>query len=153
MGINIDVSFQPPLELVLGDLQAISGRLRSFREPLQRAVREVLSPSFQTNFSVGGRPSWEPLDQDTMVRNRRSGQPLVKTGRLQRVAGQMNIWSFSTEEAWISDLPGAEYGVFHQLGAGVPERPWAVMQPEDEAAIEEVFAQWIDELLDRYGWD
>jgi phage gpG-like protein len=46
----------------------------------------------------------------------------VKTGKLKRVAGQLNIWSIDTEKAYVSDLQGAPYGGIHQQGASFTPR-------------------------------
>lgn len=150
----IDYTFSPPIEFVLADLNHLESSITSFREPMEESVRQVLMPSIDTNFHVGGRPAWEPLHGRTRTRNNREGRPLVRTGNLRQVATSFNIWAFSDDEAWIDRLPGAEYGVVHQTGAGgIPERPWAVYQTEDEEGVLEVFEHWIDRILDRTGWD
>lgn len=149
--------------MMASDFDKLGVNVRSFREPLKRSIQQVLAPSFQHNFDVGGRPTWRPLTDDTVTRKQRLGyspDPLVRTGLLQRVAGQLNIWEIDRESAQVNvgNLPRASYGAVHQLGSefiaadgfskGVPQRPWAVIQEEDANEVEEVFFTWIEERID-----
>src|SRR5690606_33084285 len=70
-----------------------NGRLRRLFEEIRD---EVVIPSIQKNFDVGGRPRWENLSQVTLMRRGMTGgealalqlagatSPLVNTGRMKR---------------------------------------------------------------------
>jgi len=98
--------------------------IRSFREPLTRAVKEVMIPSIRENFDEGGRPDkWDPLADYTLQRRADEGisgdKPLIKTGKLRRRMGNISIWSIDSEKAEIHNLPSdIWYGKLHQMGFG-----------------------------------
>lgn len=151
--IQFDTQLLPPASVINADLSELGVSIRSYREPLKRAVQQVLAPSIQKNFDVGGRPPWPPLAEGTILDKTRAGladmSPLVRTGMLRRVAGQLNIWTLNSDEAHIDStgLPErAAYGRFHQTGTrNMPAREWAVIQDEDGAKVEEIFWAWIAE--------
>lgn len=166
----IEYDFKPSLRIVGGNLREIGYGIKSFREPLRRAIKEVMGPSFTKNFDAGGRPKWAPIAESTVEfqeilarsgkgKNRRGkGRKgvLVQTGALRQTMGQLNIWTISTTDATITSLPGSVwYGAVHQAGyAGgnapaIPARPFVLFQPEDEEEIAEVFGKWLDERIER----
>ena len=161
-GIGFDVTMIPPPLLLVRDFATLGVDVRSYHEPLKRSVQQVLTPSLRLNFQVGGRPTWEPLTQGTQERKLSEGaksfMPLIRFGTLQRVAGQLNIWTITREAATIERLPErAWYGGVHQGGAEIPggeipARPWAVIQEVDMDDIEEVFFKWIEERLMAHGF-
>jgi phage gpG-like protein len=143
--IGFDLTFIPPLAFLERDLRAIGADIRSFREPLTRAIKEVMAPSIGTNFEVGGRPPWEPLSEGTLAVRDDGGQILDRTGTLKAAAQQLNVDNLP-ETAW--------YGVIHQNGGGfIPARVFVNMQPEDEDQVEEVFVKWFGERLGAHGFD
>lgn len=150
--VDFDIALSPPGWVMAADFATLGLDIRSHREPLKRAVQGVLAGSFRYNFDVGGRPGWEPLAESTVQIKHDLGYPpdiLVRTGKLKRVAGQLNIWTITREEAYVTQLPGAEYGEFHQSGTKhMPAREFMVIQPSDEVEIEQVFETW---LLQRFG--
>lgn len=132
-------------------LSLFAGKIRSFREPLQKAVRDVVIPSIRQNFDAGGRPAWKPLSEATL--SIRDGNTiLVRTGALRQGATQQNNWKYTTTEAVMEGLPSRVwYGMIHQLGGtGIPPRPFAMIQPQDEAAIDKVFNDWLEERLGEF---
>lgn len=157
------IELDPSPALFALQMDILGREIRSFREPLKRSIQLVLGPSFRQNFDVGGRPSWVPLAQSTIDKKQRIGakfvnEVLMETGKLRRVAGQLNAWKieggYLAEEAkaYVDDLPGAEYGAVHQFGNDhVPERAFLIIQDEDQSKIEEVFGLWLDERLAQYG--
>jgi len=114
--------FKPSIGILARDVDKLGIDIRSFREPLTRAIKQVMIPSFRQNFEEEGRPAWEPLSEATeMLREREgtSGPILRRSGKLKRVAQQLNIWSITTESATIRDLPPRVwYGKVHQAGVG-----------------------------------
>ena len=153
--IDLDITIMPTQ--VGKDYAALARDVRSFREPLKRSVKQVMGPSFRKNFEVGGRPTWPPLADETLRIKAQQNYPddiLIRTGKLRRVAGQLNLWSFSKDDARVVTIPpGAEYGQFHMSGTKwMPAREWMGFQSEDVDKIEQVFVEWIQERAARRGW-
>lgn len=167
LDFGLQFAFRPSIGIMARDVDKLGLDIRSFREPLKRSIQQVLAPSFQKNFTVGGRPRWTPLADATVERREEAGYPghkpiLVRTGLLKRTMGQFNIWTVDTQKAALLDLPAKIwYGKIHQggygtpgslyrgvTGAGIPRRPFALIQPEDNAAIERVFSKWLQERID-----
>lgn len=115
------VTFSPTLGIAAGRIDKLGLDIRSFKEPLTRAIREVMVPSIKRNFSEGGRPAWEPLSEATMSIRAWKGvggsSPLISSGLLARTASQINIWDVNQTSAVIRDLPDKVwYGKIHQGG-------------------------------------
>lgn len=157
MGLQGRTEFVPSPAVIAASLVSVAHGIESAKEPLQRAVREVLIPSIQKNFASGGRPAWQPL-ADYTVTVRGSARPiLVRSGRLQRTMGQERIWSITDRHAVIQSLPSSVwYGTLHQAGSKanviIPARPFALIQPEDQEKIEQIFDEWLGEVAQRNGW-
>jgi phage gpG-like protein len=119
MGI-VDMHFEPSIGITARRVDKLGLDIRSFRDPLRRAIKEVMAPSFQANFDAGGRPSWAPQSEATQeIRGRLGGGGglMIKSGSLRRVMGQINIWTISKDVAMIKDLPARVwYGKVHQAG-------------------------------------
>lgn len=117
--VSIDLHFQPSVGILARRFDKLGADIRSFREPLKRAVKEVVIPSIKANFDAEGRPGWAQLSEQTVTR-RGSAHPILRrSGRLRRVATQLNIWTIDREKALIADLPDSVwYGKVHQAGFG-----------------------------------
>lgn len=163
MELGFEVELTPAI--VLTDMSVLSNHIRSFAEPLRRVVKQVMTPSFRANFEQGGRPSpWPPLSPERVAQKERKGArqpsaPLVDSGKLGRVVGQINIWDiqggYLSDEAYaaVKSLPGAEYGAVHDRGwEFIPKREFLLVQDKDQADIEEVFVDWWAERLARMGY-
>ncbi len=164
MGMSVDMSvrFSPTPVIMAAGFDTLGVNVKSFKEPLTRAVRDVMRSSLQTNFDVGGRPEpWQPL-ADATIKRKGHDEILVDTGALRRTAGTISMWTIDREKAVIDALPQRVwYGAVHQVGtgsgdifsdeftAGIPARPWAVIQDEDAVEIEDIFLNWIDERINR----
>jgi len=162
---GIAMEWQPDLKFMAESFDVLGVNVKSFREPLTRAVRQVMTKSLQQNFDVGGRPTWQPLIDSTRQRKQKLGysnRTLIATGALRRVAGQINLWKINRTEAAMQLPQKVWYGVMHQTGwtpqterdalsdlIGGPARPWAVFQREDIGDIEEIFFEWIEERIER----
>jgi phage virion morphogenesis protein len=160
----VNIKFEPSMGIMARRVDKLGLDIRSFREPLTRAVQKVMIPSFQKNFEEHGRPPWIPLTDDTVKRKAKKGQPpdeLIATGKLKRTMGYVNVWTIDSEKAYIQDLPdGIWYGKVHQMGLeresegfdiGIPARPFVMAQREDINDIEEVFGDWLEERIIRAG--
>jgi phage gpG-like protein len=121
--VGIDMSFSPSLAITAARIDKLGLNIKSFKEPLQRAIKQVMIPSFKANFAAGGRPDrWDPLSEGTLEIRERLGSivgagVLVKTGKLSKVMQQQNIWRVTNTTAIITDLPQQVwYGAIHQAG-------------------------------------
>jgi phage gpG-like protein len=116
----VSFEFKPTLGILARDMDKLGIDIRSFREPLTRAVKQVMIPSIKKNFDSQGRPGWEPLAEDTLLLRDRLGQTgpiLNRTGQLKRNMGYQTMWSITQEYAIIKDLPQRVwYGKVHQEG-------------------------------------
>jgi phage gpG-like protein len=142
---DFEIIFSPDAGMFIYGLEEFADIFKSLRAPLKEAIQKVVAPSFRQNFDVGGRPAWEELTPQTVARG--GSKPLVRTGLLQTVAGQLNIWTIDGIEgmAYVDDLPRAQYGEFHQEGTSrMPARPWAVFQDQDIEDINELFGDWVE---------
>jgi len=163
---TVDVTMIPSKFEVEAQFYSISLRVNDFKEPLTMAIKKVLIPSFRTNFRVGGRPAWQPLSPVTMKLRQTlhkggykyGGKILVNTGRLRRRATAMKIWTITDKSAEVTGLgPDRWYGELQQAGSTgiahkIPARPFLVIQPEDELAIDEIFYTWIEAVVDEEGF-
>lgn len=117
-GQALEMQFEPSLGISAKKLQKFGLDIRSFHEPLKRAVQQVVIPSIRTNFDEGGRPPWEQLSEDTIRQKGTAGSILVRTGALRRTMGYFNIWTVNRQMAYLADLPAnVWYGKVHQAGA------------------------------------
>jgi phage gpG-like protein len=116
----VSFEFKPTLGILARDVDKFGIDIRSFREPLRRAVKEVMIPSIRKNFTQQGRPGWEPLAEDTQLLRERLGQTgpiLRRSGALMRNMGYTTMWTINEEYAIIKDLPQRVwYGKVHQEG-------------------------------------
>jgi phage gpG-like protein len=110
--------FQPSLGIVAKAVDRWAIDIRSFREPLERSIKQVMIPSFRTNFASGGRPPWEPLAAQTVKKRKGSATPiLVRSGKLARGVTTLKVWTVTVASATIKDLPDRIwYGKVHQAG-------------------------------------
>ena len=129
--------------------------LRSMREPLKRAVKDVMLPSFHQNFDSEGRPSWAPAA-------RSYGHSLLHdSGRLENGATVLGNWDFDKERAQLNPaslVSRVGVKIIHQTGFSrktrkgvhtIPARPFIMMQAEDEEKIKEIFDAWLNERVTR----
>jgi len=92
--------------------------IRSFKEPLSRAIKQVVIPSITMNFHKHGRPRWPELSPDTIAKKGHA-RPLLLTGDLQKTMKLFSIWHVDREKALLANLPNnVWYGVVHQAGYG-----------------------------------
>lgn len=121
--LSFQFDFKPSVGIFAGGIDKLGVDIRSFKEPLTRAVKEVMIPSIRTNFEVSGRPSWPPLSDYTWAargaRGWEGGDILMLSGELYKTMQQQNIWTITQQSASIRDIPERVwYGKVHQAGAG-----------------------------------
>lgn len=171
----LDIHFEPAMIISARKVDKLGIDIRSFREPLKRSIQQVVIPSIRKNFDVGGRnPKWPALAPQTVKRKGGNSRPLIRTGKLRRTMGYLNIWTIDREKAFIQDLPDSIwYGKVHQAGAkgqfenfydpvkkrkvnigddgAIPQREFVVLRRKDEIDIERVFEQWLEERIRHAG--
>jgi len=119
----ISFEFKPSIGILARDIDKLGMDISTFKEPLQRSIRDVMIPSFRKNFEAEGRPAWEPMSASTeFMRQRmgRSGSRLLHlTGALEAAATSESLWSVTDQFAAVRSLPGSvSYGNIHQEGYG-----------------------------------
>ncbi len=163
MNIGTDVQFTPSIFMITKGVRETVKGIKSVREPMKRAIRDVMSPSIKLNFSRGGRPKkWLPLAPDTIkIRQREgfngSGPVLIRTRKLRNAAIAQARWKIDgiRGQALYGNFPArAKYGPIHQIGVrkdagSIPARPFAVIQEQDMDEIKKVFADWLMERAER----
>lgn len=116
----LQFEFKPSIGIVAKRIDKLGVDIRSFREPLKRAVQQVMIPSIRKNFDEEGRPNpWEPLSEYT-VKLRGNDSPILdRSGKLKRNMGFLSIWTITPTFATIKDLPQRIwYGKLQQAGFG-----------------------------------
>lgn len=165
-GLIVSQTWFPKPEIIATYFDDLGIYVRSYREPLTRAVKKVVIPSIQENFTSGGRPeTWAPLAEVTWKKRERKSQfdgPLIAKKRLQAQAKMFTAWTINKEEATtksFSNFNGGKawYGDLHQEGfitgnAEIPARPFMMIQEEDILDIEIVFYEWLGEQTKRAGF-
>lgn len=123
--------------LYAGRIDKLGMSFKSFREPLTKALNQVIIPSIHKNFDAQGRPKWKELKKSTIRRRLMDGYPrgpiLYRSGRLRRGATKKNIWYIGplstgarsggsdilrVKTEYFSQL--VPYARYHQKGARVP---------------------------------
>lgn len=122
-GLGLTLAFEPSIAISARRIDRLGLDIRSFHEPLKRAIQQVMIPSFKQNFDDGGRPKWTPLSPLTLQArayrwsNAGSLAPLMVTQALYKTVQHLNIWTIRKTEALIQDLPQEVwYGKVHQTG-------------------------------------
>lgn len=114
-------SFQPAPGIVAKDIDRLGIDIRSYKEPLTKAIRLVMMPSIRKNFEQGGRPEpgWPPLAEYTIKVRGNAWPILVRSGALKKVASSFAIWTIGQTSASIREMPTKVwYGNIHQAGYG-----------------------------------
>lgn len=150
----LDFSWEPNLLLMDAAFEDLGYGIKSLKVPLHDSIVKVMGPSIRKNFDVGGRPPWAPLADGTVYQKGHrgyGGRPtLTATGTLRTKAGQLNQWNIDGMEGVAKLVPTLDYGDFHQTGTrSMPARIWALIQPEDEDGIQQIFEDWLDERIMR----
>lgn len=112
---------RPSIGIVAKDIFKLGLDIQHYKEPLTRAVLEIMIPSILKNFLMEGRPEeWERLAKFTEVRRGGKARPILyRTGMLEKTASSFRIWSIGDKSATIKKLPPhAWYGALHQEGYG-----------------------------------
>jgi len=144
------------------DLQSLAldlGGTNRMRQPLLRIAREVLAPSINQNFEVGGRPTaWRATASGMRYRSARGGGsgPLVVTGKLKRSASALARFKVRKNVMTYGNFPNRSwYAAVHDSDeisqkANIPSRPFALIQQEDEAAIGRIFMDWVESRVNAH---
>lgn len=155
-GIDLDIVWHPLPIILAGMFDNFGADVRSLRVPLKAAVQEVVAPAIDRNFEAGGYPTtWVALHERTILQKAAMGAPdpeapLKRSGDLQTVATQLNVWTIDGQEgSAFMQLPEAvEYGYFHEFGTwSHVARPWASMTEEDIDDVVKVFDEWLGDLI------
>lgn len=141
-------------------LDGLRRRLDSLRVPLERAG-VYMHGSVDRNFREQGRPvRWRPLSEATIRQRRRGagvGAPrILQDNGILRASvtsktGRGSVYRLS--DARLEFGTNLAYANTHQRGdpsRGIPARPFLLIHDEDERAIEQIFADWLGEMIGEF---
>ncbi len=150
------------IRLFRKDLQDMARDLAGtnrMRQPLLDSAKEVLIPSFNKNFQVGGRPRWEPSVPISTYRieKKASGSPtLWVTGKMKKAATRMARFKVLENKMTYGYFPPTVwYAMVHDSDvlatrAKIPTRPFALIQPEDVDDITRIFMRWYESMVNKH---
>lgn len=172
-GTGLSFEFRPSIGILAAQVDMLAMALGDFREPLTRAIEQVMIPSFRQNFASGGRPPWIPLAEYTVRVRGGDDKILVRSGALESDATSLDIWHITDTAASIQSWPARTwYGSIHQAGYGgvtssttsavagsgvgaakvhIPARPFIMFQEQDIEDVREVFMIWLTEKAMAFG--
>jgi len=136
------ITIVPSPVIVVTEFEAMGRRFKSFKEPLTRAVRDVIIPSIRQNFEEEGRPDpWEPLAEYTLKMRDQlgyaSGPILDRSGKLKKAATQLARWHITTKFAEFQAFPESVfYGTIMQNGSAGSLRGYSVQEGSKKTARE-----------------
>lgn len=136
---------------------AIFAGIRSYKEPLEKAWKDVVRPRIESNFrgeQDANGDKFIQLAESTRKQRRNEGfseaHPILRrTNKLFETALQKNIWTFNTKQAHLnvdaltSRVP---YAMYLQEGAeanNLPPRPYLSLNEADAERIEEIFGNYL----------
>jgi phage gpG-like protein len=163
IGFNLDVELLPSTFIVVSEFELMALKFTNFKEPLTKAIKEIVIPSIAKNFEEEGRPEhWAELADFTLTRREEegygSGPILERSGKLKRAAQAFARWKITmTEASFASFAPSQWYGYLMQegsdaVGSNVPARPFMLMQEEDVDEIEKLFGDWMKKIFSEGGF-
>ena len=129
------------------------------RQPLLKIGREVLSPSINRNFAVGGRPNrWEQVGTSSYRRQKGdktgTSPPLWVTGKMKRSARAFARFRVFKNELTYGNFPNSVwYALVHDDAklakrANIPQRPFALIQlPEDADDAVRILWKWYEDRV------
>jgi len=140
-------------------LQELTNKLSNFGESLQnlepflKVTGLMLLESSQMNFKEGGRPAWTPLSPATIRRRKGQGNPKIlrDTQMLMTSLAPGSSDIFRLEPLSVEVGTSIPYAGYHQLGEGVPARPFLLVQEEDAENILNLARDEIAEKIKAEG--
>lgn len=120
----LSFDFKPSIGILARDIDKLGMDISSFREPLEKSIRQVMIPSFRKNFEAEGRPGWTPMSEGTRAFRAKTGKAqssklLHLTGALEAAVTSESLWSITDVFAAVRALPASvSYGNVHQEGYG-----------------------------------
>lgn len=109
-------------------------------------VKLTMNRSIDQNFKQEGRPGkWQSLSESTLMRRRHGKKKSLGTKILQDTGMLKNSIDTTMQGNEILIGPSVRYGRFHQLGIGVPQRPFLLFQEEDITRIMKIIGDTLAE--------
>ncbi len=147
------------LEKDLRDLSRDLAGANRMRQPLLEIAKEVLIPSINKNFQVGGRPKrWESVSPISTYRTAHpgGGPPLWVTGKMKSAATKMARFKIKNNVMTYGYFPPTVwYAMVHDQAsvaraANIPHRPFALIQAEDIPKIERIMMRWYEKMVNKH---
>ncbi len=148
------------LDKDIQDLSRDMAGTNRMREPLLESASDVLAPSINRNFQVGGRPDkWAPVSPISTYRLQKSGEdapPLWVTGKMKRAASALARFKVRNNELTYGYFPSSLwYAAVHDSAklakaANIPQRPFALIQADDIDDITRIFMRWYEKMVNKH---
>ena len=174
-GIAVEVLNKHVIGLLQRDIQGLAndlGRKLRFRGALERMRDEVIRPSIDKNFEVGGRPEkWEPIFMASYISRKSvkgsvsreeflelAGQkagakPLSDTGQLRAAAKAKARFHIASDSMTYGGWPQRRwFGAVHDLGLydpPIPQRAFVLFQEEDKQHIYDITLEWVEDRVNE----
>lgn len=150
------------LSMLHKDMQDLSRDLAGanrMRQPLLDIAKEVLAPSIDKNFKVGGRPKrWERSSPISTYRMQKSGEDeptLWVTGKMKRAASALARFKVRENTMTYGNFPATLwYAMVHDTAsvaasANIPHRPFALIQSDDIPKMERILMNWVERRVSQ----
>jgi len=171
---NFNIRVSPIIGMLANATDFQAGHVRGTREPMERAVNEVVKDRIADNFAweTDSGIKWPPMADVTPFmpyRRNSTGQfkPLLDvTGRLLRTALADARWQFNgaTGDMWVpyNTFQGsaAPYGFYQHEGAFttglgfqhvIPPRPFfSINNAKDLPRMNDIFADWFEGRIETW---
>ncbi len=138
------IEFEIKADAVLAKLKDAAKKLDNLQKPLREAglyMERETKLNFARQSSPEGAP-WAALKASTL-RRKKSGAILRETSALM---GSVQFMGASNSEARVG--AGTAYGIYHQFGTRkMAARPFIGIASRHEPKIEQIFEQYLSELL------
>ncbi len=132
----------------------------AMRQPLLKIAREVLAPSIEQTFRVGGRPKkWKASSPVSTYRLQKGGEgepTLWVTGKMKRAASALARFKVRENTMTYGYFPPTLwFAMVHDTAsvaraADIPHRPFALIQSDDIPKIEQIFMDWLESKVNDH---
>ncbi len=143
----------------LADLSRDLAGTNRMRQPLLDIAKEVLAPSIDKNFKVGGRPTrWKASSPISTYRLEKDGEgepTLWVTGKMKRAAKALARFKVKNNTMTYGYFPAKLwYAMVHDSAsvsarANIPHRPFALIQADDIPKMERILMDWVERRVSR----
>lgn len=157
MVVRLSFTTDPHPSIWAHGLRELGHSIKSFRDPLEQSRDQVMVPSIADNFAMQGRPRPWARNRPSTIRRKGHDTVLFETGKLYAAATAKARWEVNSDSLLYGNFPASvEYAeptnfgfVNNRTKTFVPARQFAMIHPEDESRIQNIFDDWLEMRIDR----